>query len=114
MAATSVTGVGLGVGKGKSAKNGRTMSVPILTPHVITAGHATTSGSGTVTVTFPAPLTGSNVNYAVVVTPASGTTVARVSKTDNSDSNFSSFTITGANSTAHSYIVVSTGVPFVE
>lgn len=114
MAATSVTGVGLGIGKSKGPKNGRTVSVPMLSPHVITAGHATTSGGGTVTVTFPTALSGSNVNYAVMATPGAGSTAPRVTKTDDSNGNFASFTITGANSTAHSYVVISVGVPFIE
>lgn len=113
MGATSVTGKGIGVGRGKGPKNNRTEFVPLLSPHVVTAGHCTTSGT-TVTVTFPTPLPGSATNYAVVATAATGTTSHSIAKTTNSDGNFSSFVLTGANNTAHSYIVVKTGVAFVE
>jgi hypothetical protein len=112
MSATSVTGKGLGAAKHKGPKNGRNNFVPLLSPRVITAGVVTLSG-GTATVTFPAPLTGDHTKYAVVVTAASGSTLPVVAKTNNSDSNFVSFTITGGN-VVHNYIVVSTGVPFVE
>lgn len=114
MGATSVSGKGLGVGRGKGPKNNRTEFVPLLSPHVVTAGHCTTSGGGTVTVTFPTPLSGAATSYAVVATAATGTTSHSIAKTTNSDGNFSSFVLTGANSTAHSYIVVNTGVAFIE
>jgi hypothetical protein len=114
MGATSVTGKGIGVGRGKGPKNNRTEFVPLLSPHVVTAGHCTTSGGGTVTVTFTTPLVGAAANYAVVASAASGTTSHSIAKTTNSDGNFSAFTLTGANSTAHSYIISTVGVPFVE
>ncbi len=114
MGATSVTGKGLGVGKGKGPKNNRTEFVPLLSPHVVTAGHCTTSDGGIVTVTFTSPLSGNANNYVVVVSAASGTTSHSIAKTTNSDGNFSAFTLTGATSTVHSYIVSTAGVPFVE
>lgn len=114
MGATSVSGKGLGVGRGKGPKNGRTEYVPLLTPHIVTAGYCTTSGAGTVTVTFPAPLVGAASNYVVIATPAAGSTAARVTTTTDSDGNFSAFTLTGAVSTAHGYMVSTAGMPFVE
>ena len=114
MGATSVSGKGLGVGRGKGPKNGRTEYVPLLTPHIVTAGHCTTSSGGTITVTFSAPLVGSASNYVVVATPATGSTAASIAKTTDSDGNFSAFTLTGAVSTVHGYMVSSAGMPFIE
>jgi hypothetical protein len=109
MGATSVTGKGKGAANHKGPKNNRDVYVPLLSPHVVSAGHVTVSGGAT-TVTFPSPLTGSNTGYAVVVTAqAATTTVVKVTtKTNNSDGNFASFVVTGDN-IAYSYIVVKTG-----
>lgn len=109
MSATSVTGLsGAGIAAHKGVKN--PVYVPMLSPHVVAAGVATTAGGGTVTVTFPTPLTGSKTNYIVVLTALGGTTVAKVTtQTDNSDDNFASFVITGHASTDHNYIVVTAG-----
>lgn len=114
MGATSVSGKGLGVGKGKGPKNGRTQYVPFLSPHIVTAGYCTTSGAGTITVTFPAPLVGAASSYVVIATPATGSTAPHVATTNDSDGNFASFTLTGANSTVHGYMVSTAGMPFVE
>lgn len=114
MGASSVTGVGQGAAySNKGNRNGRDCYVPLASPHVVTAGMATTSSGGTVTVTFPTALTGSHATYAVVVTAATGTTSCSVAKTNDGDGNFSYFVITGAVSTAHNYVVVTAGVPFV-
>lgn len=114
MGATSVTGVGQGAAySNKGNRNGRDCYVPLASPHVVTAGIVTTSDGGTVTVTFPTPLTGGHAKYAVIVTAATGTTSCSVAKTNDSNDDFSYFVITGAVSTVHNYIVVTTGVPFV-
>ena len=108
--ATSVTGVGAGAAYGnKGPHNGRDVYVPLVSPHVVAAGTVTTAGGGTVTYTFPTAMEYAAARYAVIATPASGTTVTRISKTDSS-SLFVPFTLTGAASTAHDFVVVLVGV----
>lgn len=112
MGATSVTGVGNGPAfNNKGPHNGRDVYVPLLSPHVVTAGTITLSGT-TGTVTFPVALTGDKSKYAVVATPATGTTAPAIAKTNDSDGNFASFTITGGSGVVHDYIVCTSGVPF--
>lgn len=109
MAGTSVTGKGKGAAQHKGPKNGRDTFVPLLSPHVVAAGLVTLS-SGVATVTFPAALSGAGSDYAVILTPQAATTTApRVTgKTDNSDGDFSSFDVAGAN-VSHAWVVVKNG-----
>lgn len=99
MSATSVTGVGRGMaGNLKGPGNGRNYFVPQVTPHVVAAGQVTLA-TNVATVTFPAPLEGSETNYVVMLTVSAaagaGHEVAVSAKTD-SGGNFVSFAIQGA------------------
>ena len=114
MGATSVTGVGHGSAhNNKGPHNGRNVYVPLLSPHVVTAGMITLDGT-TGVVTFPEPLAGSHANYAVIVTPATGSTAPAVAKHNDSDTNFDYFTITGGSGVVHNYAVITCGQPFVD
>lgn len=111
MGATSVTGKGIGAAyNNKGPHNGRDVYVPLVSPHVVAAGHATTAGGGTVTVTFPTALPNAPTSYAVVVTAADtgATTVGQVT-TKSGSTTFTSFVITGHASKQYAWVVVSTG-----
>lgn len=113
MAGTSVTGTGHGAAfpGQKGPGNGRNVFLPLVSPHVVSAGKVTLAG-GTATITFPTPLTGSGATkYVVSLTAMSATTtLPRVTTvTDNSDSNFASFVITGNGTDVISWVVISTG-----
>ncbi len=112
MGATSSQGVGNGAGyANKGPQNGRNQYVPLVSPHIVLAGKVTLAG-GTATVVFPEALTGAGTDYAVIVTPRSGSTAPAVTtRNDNSDGNFISFVVTGGN-VAHDYIVVKHGLGF--
>jgi hypothetical protein len=108
MGATSVTGVGPGAADGnKGPGNGREQFVPLLTPHVVAAGTAVLV-AGALTVTFPTALSGSETNYAVILT--SDNLLASVSaKTDNGDGDFASFAIAGTLTDSVMWCVIKTG-----
>jgi hypothetical protein len=73
---------------------------------VVAAGRITLS-SGAGTVTFPKPLSGSQTGYVVIPHAYNSTTVARATAlTDDSDSNFASFTLAGGTSDVVHYMVV--------
>lgn len=110
MGATSVTGVGPGSSEGlhKGPGNGRNLFVPLQTPHVVCAGTVVLS-AGAATVTFPTPLGGSETGYVVMLTPEASNLAHVSAKTDDSDGNFASFSITG-NTTNHvMWMVVKAG-----
>lgn len=107
---TQGTGQGAAYPGQKGPGNGRNVFVPTSSAHVVAAGRVTLS-SGTATVTFPTPLSGANTKYSVQLTPHSATTtVPRVTTlTDNSDSNFASFVITGNGTDSIGYAVILNG-----
>ena len=114
MTATSATGVGHGSSNGgKGPKNGRSVFVPLTSPHVVWAGSGTTA-SNVVTITFPAALTGDKSLYSVhAMATASSTTVPYVVKHNDSNGNFDSFVLHGAGAVAYDIVVTLNGTPFV-
>jgi hypothetical protein len=73
---------------------------------VVAAGRITLS-SGTGTVTFPQPLSGSQAGYVVVPHAYNSTTVSRAtSLTDNGDGDFASFALAGGTTDVIHWIVV--------
>ena len=113
MGATSVTGVGPGAADGnKGPGNGREQFVPLLTPHVVAAGTATLPGViSIVTVTFPNVLAASETEYAVIVTGEGTNNTFISAKTDDANSLFASFEITGNATQDVGWMVVSNGTP---
>jgi hypothetical protein len=97
MGASSVTGVGPGDAECvKGPGNRRNFWVPQVTTHVVTAGHATVGGSGTVVVPIPRTLNGGADCYVVLLTPLQATDGWVSAKTEDSDGNFIGFTISGS------------------
>ncbi|RDJ35549.1 MAG: hypothetical protein DWQ19_12085 [Crenarchaeota archaeon] len=111
MGATSVTGKGQGAAfNNKGPHNGRNVYVPLLSPHIVAAGHATTAGGGTVTVTFPEALPLAAANYVVMLTAADATTtLPRVTTKTDSSSKFASFVITAEGSKSIAWAVMTDG-----
>lgn len=93
----------------KGPGNGRNYYVPQVTPHIVTADYVTLSGT-TKTVNFPKSLSGDKAKFAVVVTSDSATACYVSARTNDSDGNFSGFTITGGSGAHVSYVVVNNGL----
>ena len=112
MGATSVTGVS-GPGAAypgiKGPGNNRNFHVPQICPHVVAAGEVALV-AGAATVTFPAPLAGSETGYVVMLTPVAANLTTVSAKTDDGDGNFASFAIAGTGTDTVGYMVVKAGL----
>ena len=111
MGATSVTGKGIGAAyNNKGPHNGRDVYVPLVSPHVVAAGHATTAGGGTIAVVFPTALPNAPTSYAVIVTAAdTGATTTGYVSAKAGSTTFTGFTITGHASKIYAWVVVTVG-----
>ena len=110
MPASSVTGIGPGSAEGANRGNEHmTLGTNhLIGPRCIMSGNCTLS-SGSLKITFPAPLALANANYSVQCTPtASSTTVPYVVKHDT-NSQFDYFTIHGGTSDPIDFVVMSNG-----
>lgn len=109
MGATTTQGTGLGSADGstKGPGNGRNSYVPLLSPHIVLAKAITLAASTTV-VTFPTPLTGGKANYIVMLT-SSGSAATNSGMTNDSNGNFSAFTLAGTSTNVVHYAVITTG-----
>jgi len=101
MAASSVTGVGNGSADGSNKGSERmTLGVTHLIGPRIQAAGTVVLAAGVATITFPQPLSGSEANYVVMLTPETAAGAAHEvsvsAKTDDADGNFASFAIAGA------------------
>ena len=108
MAATSVTGTGLG-GAGtthKGTKRDRISASSIVGPRVVYSGTGSTDGSGDLTVVLPGELPGSASDYSVIVTAG---TAAAAGGTLAIAGGVGTLTISGPNSAAVSILVVKAG-----
>jgi hypothetical protein len=111
MSAASTTGIGQGSAEGANRGNEHmTLGVNhLIGPRCVYAGSCTMN-TGTFKVTFPNPLSSSNVNYSVQVTPtATTTTVPYVVKHDNSNTVFDYFTIHAGTSDPVDFVVMTDG-----
>lgn len=117
MTASTVTGRGFGGVDGNNKGSERmTLGVQhLIGPRVIAAGNVTITSSTTVTVTFPQPLDGPASDYVIMVTGVTvgveaGDDEGYIStKTDDANSEFASFVITGTNAKAYQWVVIKVG-----
>ena len=111
MAAASVTGTGVGSADGSNkGSEHTTIGVGHLIGTRVVAAGRKTLAAGVGTVTFPAPLAGSQSNYVVMTQAFNSTTEGRATAlTDNSDGDFASFTLAGGTTDVVHWTIVKIG-----
>lgn len=111
MAASSVTGTGIGSADGQNkGSEHMTLGVSHLIGTRLVVANRVTLAGGVATVTFPVPLAGDKANYIVICNALNSTTVARPTILNNdANGNFASFAVAGGTTDVIYYIVSKVG-----
>jgi hypothetical protein len=111
MGATSVTGIGTGSAEAacKGAQGRQTLGVGhLIGPHIVNAGIAALSGSGTASLAIP-PLSGASTDYVVIATQQDTSSPSACGATIAESNGAWTITFKGENSGTLSYAVISVG-----